>query len=211
MAKAKPKRRTNIPPAQLASPEPERLPVVRDSNGRWLPGGPGRKSKLTPEMQDRIVSSLRAGNYRDVAALTSGIHEATLYAWLNRGEAGEAPYDEFLKAVKEAEAEAEAESLAIIRQAAAPHPVLRVQTTTHPDGSVETVETRSVEQSWQAGAWYLERTKQGKYRRIDRVEQTGADGGPIQVEQTHVLELSTEQLEALERLHMERLRIVGEG
>jgi hypothetical protein len=47
---------------------------------------PGRPSKLTPEIQDRICASLRAGNYACVAARLAGIAESTFYDWLEQGK-----------------------------------------------------------------------------------------------------------------------------
>jgi transposase-like protein len=46
----------------------------------------GRRTKLTPEIQDRIYASLRAGNYACVAARLAGIAESTFYDWLEQGK-----------------------------------------------------------------------------------------------------------------------------
>ncbi len=45
----------------------------------------GRTGALTPELQDRIVRVVRAGNYLKVAAQFCGIGESTLRLWLTRG------------------------------------------------------------------------------------------------------------------------------
>ena len=77
----------------------------------------GRRSKLTPKTQDKIVSAIRAGNYAVVAAEYAGISESSFYAWLQRGrERGTGPYAEFLEAVKEAEREAEVRAVAMIQK-----------------------------------------------------------------------------------------------
>lgn len=105
----------------------------------------GRKSKLTPELQERICRLVREGNYLRVAALATGIHEATLYRWLADGEAEKSGiYREFYVALKRAEAEAEARMVARIETAA--------------------VET------WQAAAWYLERKYADRWGRRERVD-----------------------------------------
>lgn len=104
----------------------------------------GRKTKLNKKLQDRVYEALRGGNTRRVAALVAGIDESTFYAWINRGEAGEAPFAEFLKTVKAAEAEAEEESLLQIKTAA--------------------------RDSWQAAAWYLERKRPDDWGRRDRID-----------------------------------------
>ena len=67
----------------------------------------GRRTKLSPEVQQRICECLRKGHYAKTAAVLAGISEPTLYTWLERGEAGEEPYAAFRDAIEEANAEAE--------------------------------------------------------------------------------------------------------
>lgn len=50
-------------------------------------------------------------------------------------------------------------------------------------------------ESWQAAAWWLERSFPQKYGRHDRIEHTGADGGPIQVETIDALDAQIAELE----------------
>lgn len=114
----------------------------------------GRPTKLTPEVQEKIVSLVRAGNYPEVAAQAAGINAATYYRWMQKGEESTKPYGEFREAVKEAQAAAESHAVTIIRKAAM-------------DGS------------WQAAAWFLERSKAERWRRKENVELTGKDGGPV--------------------------------
>jgi len=114
----------------------------------------GRPTKLTPEVQEKIVSLVRAGNYPEVAAQAAGISGKTYYEWLRRGESEDGIYREFRQAVKEAQAAAESHAVTIIRKAAL-------------DGS------------WQAAAWFLERSKAERWRRKENVELTGKDGGPV--------------------------------
>ncbi len=76
----------------------------------------GRRSKLTPELQDKIVKVIRAGNYACVAAEYAGIGETTFYRWLEQGEAEDSgPYREFREAVKSAEREAEIRAVATVQ------------------------------------------------------------------------------------------------
>jgi transposase-like protein len=65
----------------------------------------GRRTKLTPEIQDRIYASLRAGNYACVAARLAGIAESTFYDWLEQGK--RAKSGRFSESVMRAELEAE--------------------------------------------------------------------------------------------------------
>ena len=116
----------------------------------------GRPTKLNDEVSEFIVSAIRAGNYAEVAAKAAGIHPATYYDWMKRGKAGKEAdrlYAEFANAVKKAEGEAEAHAVALVRKAM-------------PD-------------NWQAAMTYLERRYPDRWRRRERHEITGPDGGPI--------------------------------
>ena len=104
----------------------------------------GRKTKLTPETQERIVSAIRAGNYANVAAEYAGIGETTFYRWLQEGsEAEDGIYRDFREAVKTAEREAEVRAVAMVQKAM-------------PD-------------NWTAAMTYLERKHPGRWGRRDRV------------------------------------------
>lgn len=116
----------------------------------------GRPTKLTPDVQDRIIQALQAGNYQDVACRFAGIAPATFYRWMEQGEDPDADpiYGEFREAVERAKSVAEVRSVAIIQQAA-------------QNGT------------WQAAAWYLERSAAKRWGRQERVEHSGPEGGPI--------------------------------
>jgi len=120
-------------------------------------GDVGRHSKLTPAVQDRIVSAIQAGNYLEVAAQYAGIDQSTLHRWIQKADDPNADprYDEFRKAVENARAAAEVRNVTLIQQAA-------------NDGT------------WQAAAWYLERTSWQRWGR--RTMVSGEDGGPVKVE-----------------------------
>ena len=103
----------------------------------------GRRTKLNPEVQEKIVSAIRAGNYAMIAAEYAGICEGTFYGWLKRGrEEGQGIYFEFLKAVKEAEREAEVRAVAHVQK--------------HMTGN------------WTAAMTYLERKFPQRWGRRDR-------------------------------------------
>lgn len=71
----------------------------------------GRRTRLTPEIQERIVTLVRAGHYKRVAAAQAGVAERTLYQWYDKGdqdhEAHRRIYAQFRQALDEAEAESE--------------------------------------------------------------------------------------------------------
>lgn len=119
----------------------------------------GRPTDLTPETQTRIIEALRAGNYIDVACAYAGIGTSTYYRWMQRSKEHDSPviYVEFREAVQRARAEAEIRNVGLVQRAAS-------------DGT------------WQAAAWFLERSHPRKWGRHDRHEVTGPDGGPLEVE-----------------------------
>lgn len=119
-----------------------------------------RKTKLTKDLQDRIVMAIQAGNYAKIAAEMVGIGETTFYRWMEEGSKpeGRKLYREFRESIKRAEAQAEVANVARIRQAA-------------DDGT------------WQAAAWYLERKHNERWGRKDRLAQeiSGPDGSAVTI------------------------------
>lgn len=82
-------------------------------------GTMGRPTKLSADLQARIVRQLRAGGYVETAAAACGVAKPTLYAWLRQGNAEEAgPHRDFLNAVDEAIALAEQRDVSRIDRAA---------------------------------------------------------------------------------------------
>jgi transposase len=73
----------------------------------------GRPTKLTPEVQSRIVEAIQAGNYYEAACGYAGVHYATFRRWIQRGEkAKSGRYREFYEAVTRAETNAEVRMVA---------------------------------------------------------------------------------------------------
>ena len=123
-------------------------------------GQTGRPLKLTPEIHEKIVTAVRAGNYAEVAAQYAGIGERTYYRWMETGAKTHAgPCWHFWQAIRAAEGEAEAVAMITIRKAWG--------------------------DDWKAAAWYLERKFQAKWGRHDRVDHGGPDGGPLIVIHEH--------------------------
>lgn len=141
------------------------------------PSTRGRKTLLTPERHNAIVTMLEAGGYIEDACEAVGIQPRTYYNWLQRGrdeedrinaglkpEKNEEPFLQFFQAVRQAQAEGVISHLM-------------------------NIDHHAKNGSWQASAWILERKQPRKWGRFDRTEHTGAEGGPIQVN------VSTEELE----------------
>jgi hypothetical protein len=110
-------------------------------------GQAGRPLLLTDEVQERIVSALRAGAYIETAAAYSGIARPTLYLWIKKGRADpRGRYGVFVDAVDRAIADSEVRDLALI--------------------------TRAATNQWQAAAWKLERRSPDRWGRRDAKQIT---------------------------------------
>lgn len=100
--------------------------------------------KLTAEIQDRVLTALRAGNYSYIAAEYAGISERTLRRWLQMGqEAKRGQYREFWLAVQKAERDAEVRAVAMMH--------------------------KHMDEHWQAAMAYLERRYPERWARQDRL------------------------------------------
>jgi transposase len=130
----------------------------------------GRKSKLTPDTEKRLLDLIRAGVPKKEAAQAAGMSERTFYEHQDSNLS-------FRSAVEKAFAECCASK------------VLRVR--------------KAEEDTWTAAAWWLERRMRKEFGRVDRVEQTGPDGGPVQHNVTVDLKaLSTHDLKELHRIQL---------
>jgi len=83
-----------------------------------------RRTKLTPDLQERILNMIRLGNYRNVAAQAVGIAPETFCRWMSRPRD---PYRQFRQAVEQAEAMAEVSMVALIAKAARDDPKYALQ------------------------------------------------------------------------------------
>ena len=114
-----------------------------------------RRTKLTPEVQQSIVRTLRLGNSRKDSALYAGVSESTFYSWMDRGRRGEPLYVEFLETVQKAESTACIKNVAVIQKAA--------------------------QVTWQAAAWWLERKRPDDWGRKQRVDIGSENGQSMEV------------------------------
>jgi hypothetical protein len=112
----------------------------------------GRPNTLTRELADTIADKVRLGAFYEDAAVSAGVHKATLYRWREVGEADlEAGKDTdhayFCDALMRASADAEAKAAeTVMRWGAA---------------------------DWRAAAWYLERRNPGRWGKREHVEHSG--------------------------------------
>lgn len=128
-------------------------------------GSAGRPSKLTPQVQERLLHAVRLGLDKTLCCKYAGISVESLRQWQLRGERGhakDAPYVEFLAAFTRAEAETAARWAAVIEKAV----VGDAKANVPPD--------------WRAAAWKLERRYPAAFGK-SAVEVTGAEGGPLEI------------------------------
>lgn len=131
-----------------------------------------RQTKLTPETYEKIVASVRRGNYFSVACRTSGVSPETGRKWLsigretlNRPELTQQTrelFSDFVIAIEQAEAGFESEQLEAIHKAAQCKTRLIIKTLA--DGSGETTEVEETG-NWQIRAWILERRSRERWGR----------------------------------------------
>jgi transposase len=78
----------------------------------------GRPPKYTPEVTQRIVNAIAAGNFLETAAAYGGISYECFNQWIRRGEREtDGIYFQFLQDVHEAKAKAEVTLVATIKRA----------------------------------------------------------------------------------------------
>jgi transposase len=123
----------------------------------------GRPTRLTPEVQETIVTVLKTGAYLETAAAFAGVSLEAVYAWMRRGKLkGRSIYKDFRQAVERASAEAEVKDLLVIDAAA--------------KGATDPATGATVRSpNWNAAAWRLERRHPRKWGRFDRVEHEVGD------------------------------------
>jgi transposase len=75
----------------------------------------GRKTKLTPKLQEEIIKYVEAGNYAKDACQAVGIGRSTFYDWLKWCKEGREPFSEFLDTIKKAKTKAVIRNVLIIQ------------------------------------------------------------------------------------------------
>jgi hypothetical protein len=149
----------------------------------------GRRTKLTPEVQNKIVDALSAGNYFEVACEYAGISRMVGLEWLARGR-GDDPqrpktqlYADFANAVTRAQAEDEVHTIARLKKAGQGGDVIEETTYQEPsvivtkaNGDIEerigkkrTVRRYSAPEP-SADEWRMERKHTQRWGRKDRMD-----------------------------------------
>jgi hypothetical protein len=156
----------------------------------------GRPTKLTPEVHEKIVNAVRAGNYLEIAAEFAGVHRTTVFRWLKDAEADDAPraLTQFRDAISRARAEAEVRVVGAVQRDMMGGQVLKETVRRLPDGTVET-EREFARVNGRLALEFASRAFAGRWGRRAALEVTGAEGGPVQVEHTHVIASLAERLQ----------------
>lgn len=117
----------------------------------------GRPTKLTPEVQQRIVQAIQMGATYELACKYGGVSYDAFNEWRNKGDAASTGvYRQFCDAINDAEGKAAVSWLAKIEKAAT-------------DGA------------WQAAAWKLERRYPHDYGKQVQ-EISGPNGNPVPIQ-----------------------------
>ena len=117
----------------------------------------GRKSDLTPQMQEEICGYIEGGATNRDAALLAGISESTFYKWLDRGkEEAKGKHFQFIEAIKAARA-------------------------AFKEHHRKNIKVAGENGSWQASAWLLERSVPQEYGRRQALEHSGQIDTPVKV------------------------------
>lgn len=154
---------------------------------------PWRPTDLTSELSEQVASLVRAGNKPMRAAMARGIPRSTFYYWMARGRAAagrrkdglvvdetDQPHLDFLDAVERAESESQVIAVSHLMKAMPSTPTAVL-------------------------AW-LERRFPQEWSRTERHELTGAEGGPVQVE-----DYRARLAERSERIAARLLEAIGPG
>lgn len=119
------------------------------------------ETKLTPALEEEIINLIKAGNYAKDACLAVGIDESTYYRWIRNGKKAKSGKQyQFHQSIQKARAYARALKLEKVNDAI-------------DDGS------------WQAAAWWLERTDPKHWGRKSRMELEGQVDSKVQGEIEH--------------------------
>lgn len=160
----------------------------------------GRPSAINPARMCAIINAVKDGNYFKHAAASAGVSPITARSWASRGEAA-------IVAVRETNPEIDAELadwlLVWPETISDSNPMWDAPAMKPFDANVwafvifsillEKASGQAVaraiseiraagQKSWQAHAWWLERTHADLFGRQQKIEHTGSDGGPMQVQ-----------------------------
>jgi len=193
----------------------------------------GRNSKFTPEVKEKIIKAVLAGNYMQTSAAYAGIGESTLRLWLSKAVEAESKQGKktekereliaFLAAVQEARATAEVKVVTIISSAAQGREHRVIEEEIYNDAG-EVVKRKYryeyIPPNLTAATWFLEHSFPQKWGRRE-YQQIGIDVNlerdKIDMDKFTVAEIERlllnvrAELRALENGEEEQIKVSGNG
>lgn len=161
---------------------------------------PSTTPTLTQELIDKITNAVRGGNYIETSVALYGVPKWKFYEWLTAARTNEKPdsLERILAdALDKAIAEAEVRDLQKIDMAAEG---IEAEFLRDEDGKLifskkgdPIIKRPGMMPQWAAAAWKLERRSPRRWGRLDRIEQSGPEGGPIKIENMTEEELQKER------------------
>ena len=195
----------------------------------------GRPTKLTEERSKSIISLIRGGVPIETASRANLIEPATFHNWIRRGaqdyqEDKQTVFLDFFVGVMYAKAQLEAE-LALKWKKITTEGVRRhtqvwkeklVEKKITLENGEESVELEKIrwldsetidssgDGDWRGIAEFMLRRMPERWKRVEGIEQTGKDGGPIEVVQHSTLDVDKMSPEARKML-LEEIKLAGNG
>lgn len=198
--------------------------------------GRGRPTHLDADKERKFLDAVRAGVPITDAAAVAGVSARTVFRWMERGRAeqerldgleaenpgepgsvasreSERDFCHFWHRYTRARSEATAKLVLLIQRGAQGGAVVEERTRTYRDRAtgeqVTQTDRRLAPPDWRAASWLLARmdpTRFGAQVEHARVEVTGPDGGPVQVEDAAALARLSDRLH---RIQVERATQAG--
>ncbi len=153
----------------------------------------GRRTLLTPKVQEDILHAISTGNTHKTAAQYAGIDEDTLCEWLARGRGTEPNrpcepvYAQFALAFQKAEVEAKMGAVANVRNAV----------------------DKQGKPVWVASMTWLERRHYDEWGRHEQHEIVGEGGGPLYMQVAALTSVEVNRLGINEQLALVRAGVAS--
>lgn len=155
------------------------------ARGRRKRDGQPAGLKFDEKRAERILGFVRGGSTHEAAARAAGIHPATMYRWLERGQRAGAPHNDrykvFADAFEQADAEFEVVHVGLMSRAARGGDVIEERTVTRKDGSTVRIVRRAAP-DWRAGQALLRARRPQDWGDRQAIEISGPGGGPIEMD-----------------------------